>query len=122
MSGTDQFLDCSIPGRLGTYSCASREGAICCANIDNRTQAERAVYHELIHAWDCCRHRLSSCGDRVCSEITAYYRSDCEWQPGRLDCAIDHMRGSLSDTPCRALSQAVGRGEARACLRSWNGD
>ena len=77
------------------------------------------MHHELIHALDCCQHSVTTCQDHICSEIVAYYNSDCEWFANRLDCALQQMRKSIQDLKCAPQVASANWETARTCLKAW---
>jgi RHS repeat-associated protein len=118
--GADAGTYCSLPGFLGDYDCASKQGLICCRNFERPSELEWTVHHELIHAVDCCEHRLATCEDHICSEIVAYYEADCAWFANPRECALGQMRSSLAgDEACAAKVAAADDQTVRACLKLW---
>jgi RHS repeat-associated protein len=120
LAGSDDDSSCGCPGFLGEYFCPARRGNICCLNATSPAQIETAIHHELVHATDCCHNGLQTCQQRICSELVAYYLSDCAWMVNRLECTLNQMRSSMAGSArCAPAVSVSGEPTLRNCLRRW---
>jgi inner membrane protease ATP23 len=88
-TGNDQFSivcePCESEGIIGRFDAPNLKLILCSDNIQKfklkRDLVERAVFHELIHAYDHCRVELDpgNCDHIACTEVRAAHLSgDCD--------------------------------------------
>lgn len=86
-----------------------RSGITLCVNTGNQNDSYANVIenlaHELQHVLDCCKGRLKTCEDYICSEINAYnLGGSCQGKVGDdyRNCIVERALFSIKgSSPCK---------------------
>lgn len=109
--------DCCDKNELGAFNKNRNTITVCCRKFG--PTYETTIRHELQHALAYCNNKLSSCKDTICSEIVAYYYSDCFLENDPLACAMRLMPESLTPTCYLELYYGFKREDAQKCLDDY---
>jgi hypothetical protein len=93
--------------RAGGYNTGTKRVEICSSRLGSNYEAETTLIHELVHAYDDCKGRLTAnCEDVLCTEIRA-------WDIGG-DCA----EGGSEHSPLETYRDCIWRNATASALRA----